>query len=153
MLKRMLAPAARSAPFCRCSSWASTWIPSTACSSGEVRGGLLWTLDGASAASLAALGCYAVVQTGRKAAVRCTSALAPTPAAPCLPAVCLPFTASLTPVHDTVLRSNHTGYPSWNGEVMSGEGLWRLVEGLEANGLVRHTHLLTGEAAAALQDH
>ncbi|KAI7837973.1 hypothetical protein COHA_008276 [Chlorella ohadii] len=45
---------------------------------------------------------------------------------------------------NSVQFSNHTGYPSWNGEVMSGEGLWRLVEGLEANGLVRHTHLLTG---------
>ncbi|PRW45098.1 ammonium transporter [Chlorella sorokiniana] len=45
---------------------------------------------------------------------------------------------------NSVQFSNHTGYPSWNGEVMSGEGLWRLVEGLDANGLVRHTHLLTG---------
>lgn len=27
---------------------------------------------------------------------------------------------------------------------MDGEGLWRLVQGLEANGLLRHTHLLTG---------
>lgn len=46
------------------------------------------------------------------------------------------------------LGSNHTGYPKWNGEVMSGDGLWRLVEGLDANGLVRHTHLLTGEPSA-----
>ncbi len=42
--------------------------------------------------------------------------------------------------------SNHTGFPTWSGEIMDGEQLWHLVEGLEANGLCMHyTHLLTGE--------
>jgi pyridoxine kinase len=46
---------------------------------------------------------------------------------------------------NSVQFSNHTGYPSWSGEVMDGEALWRLVEGLEANGLLAgYTHLLTG---------
>ncbi|EFN56196.1 hypothetical protein CHLNCDRAFT_56126 [Chlorella variabilis] len=45
---------------------------------------------------------------------------------------------------NSVQFSNHTGYPSWNGEIMDGAMLWRLVEGLEANQLIRYTHLLTG---------
>ncbi|KAL4448371.1 hypothetical protein ABPG75_005590 [Micractinium tetrahymenae] len=46
---------------------------------------------------------------------------------------------------NSVQFSNHTGFPTWNGDIMSGEELWRLVEGLEANGLCRqYTHLLTG---------
>lgn len=46
---------------------------------------------------------------------------------------------------NSVQFSNHTGFPSWNGDIMNGEQLWALVEGLEANGLVRYTHLLTGQ--------
>lgn len=43
--------------------------------------------------------------------------------------------------------SNHTGFPTWRGEIMDGEQLWQLVEGLEANGLCgQYTHLLTGGA-------
>jgi hypothetical protein len=40
-----------------------------------------------------------------------------------------------------------TGYPSWTGksQVMSGEDLWDLVEGLKANALIKHSHLLTGK--------
>ena len=32
----------------------------------------------------------------------------------------------------SVQFSNHTGYGAWKGEVMTGEQLWSLVEGLEA---------------------
>lgn len=46
---------------------------------------------------------------------------------------------------NSVQFSNHTGFPTWGGEIMDGEQLWRLIEGLEANGLCRqYTHLLTG---------
>ena len=45
---------------------------------------------------------------------------------------------------NTVHFSNHTGYPSFKGTVMTGEELRSTMEGLEANGLVDHTHLLTG---------
>jgi pyridoxine kinase len=45
---------------------------------------------------------------------------------------------------NSVQFSNHTGYPRFAGRVLDGEGLWELVEGLEANGLLRYTHLLTG---------
>ena len=41
--------------------------------------------------------------------------------------------------------SNHTGFPVWRGTVMDGDQLWELIEGMEANGLLQHTHLLTGE--------
>jgi len=40
--------------------------------------------------------------------------------------------------------SNHTGYPTIKGKAFDGEHLLELLQGLEANGLVRHTHLLTG---------
>lgn len=50
---------------------------------------------------------------------------------------------------NTVQFSNHTGYPTVKGAVLDGEGLWQLIEGLEANGLLRgYTHLLTGACAA-----
>lgn len=46
---------------------------------------------------------------------------------------------------NSVQFSNHTGFPTWRGEIMDGEQLWQLVEGLEANGLCgQYTHLLTG---------
>jgi pyridoxine kinase len=45
---------------------------------------------------------------------------------------------------NSVQFSNHTGFPSWSGEVMDGDMLWRLIEGLEANQLINYTHLLTG---------
>eukprot|EP00897_Mesotaenium_endlicherianum_P007386 jgi/Mesen1/6676/ME000343S05853 len=45
---------------------------------------------------------------------------------------------------NSVQFSNHTGYPSWRGQVLNGDELWALIEGLEANGLLRYTHLLTG---------
>lgn len=46
---------------------------------------------------------------------------------------------------NTVQFSNHTGYPSFTGAVVSGNELHELTDGLQANGLLSdHTHLLTG---------
>ncbi|XP_078446111.1 pfkB-like carbohydrate kinase family protein isoform X1 [Wolffia australiana] len=45
---------------------------------------------------------------------------------------------------NSVQFSNHTGYPSFRGQVLNGEQLWELIEGLEANNLLFYTHLLTG---------
>ncbi|KAJ7562685.1 hypothetical protein O6H91_03G080500 [Diphasiastrum complanatum] len=45
---------------------------------------------------------------------------------------------------NSVQFSNHTGYPTWKGQVLDGEQLWSLIEGLEANNLLFYTHLLTG---------
>ncbi|GJP31177.1 hypothetical protein CLOM_g9837 [Closterium sp. NIES-68] len=45
---------------------------------------------------------------------------------------------------NSVQFSNHTGYPTWKGQILDGEQLWALIEGLEANGLLFYTHLLTG---------
>lgn len=36
------------------------------------------------------------------------------------------------------------GYPSFKGQVLNGQQLWELIEGLEANDLLYYTHLLTG---------
>ncbi|XP_078446112.1 pfkB-like carbohydrate kinase family protein isoform X2 [Wolffia australiana] len=44
---------------------------------------------------------------------------------------------------NSVQFSNHTGYPSFRGQVLNGEQLWELIEGLEANNLLFYTHLLT----------
>ncbi|CAN0897440.1 Pyridoxal kinase, partial [Linum grandiflorum] len=35
-------------------------------------------------------------------------------------------------------------YPSFKGQVLNGQQLWELIEGLEANNLLFYTHLLTG---------
>ena len=45
---------------------------------------------------------------------------------------------------NTVQFSNHTGYPSWKGEVMNGDQLWKIVEGLQTNGLLYYDYLITG---------
>eukprot|EP00249_Psilotum_nudum_P006161 c19500_g1_i2 orf=99-1145(+) len=45
---------------------------------------------------------------------------------------------------NSVQFSNHTGYPVCQGQVLNGEQLWTLIEGLEANDLLFYTHLLTG---------
>ena len=45
---------------------------------------------------------------------------------------------------NSVQFSNHTGYPVFKGSVMDGAALTELVAGLEANGLLHYTHLLTG---------
>ncbi|KAF9586741.1 hypothetical protein BGW38_002763 [Lunasporangiospora selenospora] len=52
-------------------------------------------------------------------------------------------------VMNSVNLSNHTGYPSWTGEVATGEQLTKLFEGLETNGLSEYTHLLTGYIGSA----
>ncbi|CAD6267124.1 unnamed protein product [Miscanthus lutarioriparius] len=45
---------------------------------------------------------------------------------------------------NSVQFSNHTGYPTFRGQVLDGKQLWDLIEGLEANQLLHYTHLLTG---------
>ena len=45
---------------------------------------------------------------------------------------------------NSVQFSNHTGYPTMRGQKLDGPGLWELVEGLQSNGLLSYTHLLTG---------
>ena len=45
---------------------------------------------------------------------------------------------------NSVQFSNHTQYPTVKGQVLQGEELEALVEGLEANNLIKYTHLLTG---------
>ncbi|KAL9425004.1 hypothetical protein AB3S75_032016 [Citrus x aurantiifolia] len=47
------------------------------------------------------------------------------------------------PIH-SVQFSNHTGYPTFKGQVLNGQQLCDLIEGLEANNLLYYTHLLTG---------
>jgi pyridoxine kinase len=44
----------------------------------------------------------------------------------------------------TVTFSNHTGYPTVAGNVLDGAGLLELIDGLDSNGLLNYTHLLTG---------
>ncbi|GIL43230.1 hypothetical protein Vafri_1029 [Volvox africanus] len=53
------------------------------------------------------------------------------------------LSAQVDPIY-SVQFSNHTGYPTFKGSVFDGEQLRALVSGLEANGLLTHTHLLTG---------
>lgn len=36
------------------------------------------------------------------------------------------------------------GYSTVKGQVLDGDQLWTLIEGLEANDLLHYTHLLTG---------
>ncbi|XVF81875.1 hypothetical protein PTKIN_Ptkin15bG0190800 [Pterospermum kingtungense] len=45
---------------------------------------------------------------------------------------------------NSVQFSNHTGYPTFKGQVLNGQQLWDLIEGLEGNDLLYYTHLLTG---------
>ncbi|XP_057522153.1 pyridoxal kinase-like isoform X2 [Amaranthus tricolor] len=45
---------------------------------------------------------------------------------------------------NSVQFSNHTGYPTFKGQVLNGKELWDLIEGLGANNLLFYTHLLTG---------
>ncbi|XP_062203937.1 pyridoxal kinase-like isoform X2 [Phragmites australis] len=45
---------------------------------------------------------------------------------------------------NSVQFSNHTGYPTFRGQVLNGNELWDLIEGLEENELLHYTHLLTG---------
>ena len=46
---------------------------------------------------------------------------------------------------NSVQFSNHTGYPSFNGQVLDGNDLMTIIDGLEQNKLLAsYTHLLTG---------
>ncbi|KAK7285231.1 hypothetical protein RJT34_19995 [Clitoria ternatea] len=45
---------------------------------------------------------------------------------------------------NSVQFSNHTGYPTFKGQVLNGQQLWELIEGLEGNDLLYYSHLLTG---------
>ncbi|XP_059671078.1 pyridoxal kinase [Cornus florida] len=45
---------------------------------------------------------------------------------------------------NSVQFSNHTGYPTFKGQVLNGQQLKELIEGLEGNDLLYYTHLLTG---------
>eukprot|EP01026_Neomeris_dumetosa_P025870 TRINITY_DN21217_c1_g2_i1.p2 TRINITY_DN21217_c1_g2~~TRINITY_DN21217_c1_g2_i1.p2 ORF type:complete len:186 (-),score=20.36 TRINITY_DN21217_c1_g2_i1:44-526(-) len=45
---------------------------------------------------------------------------------------------------NSVQFSNHTGYPEFKGQVLKGDDLWELVEGLNNNGLLNYTYILTG---------
>jgi len=45
---------------------------------------------------------------------------------------------------NTVQFSNNTGYPVFKGQVLSGDEVWTIFEGLLANNLANYTHLLTG---------
>ena len=47
---------------------------------------------------------------------------------------------------NSVQFSNHTGYKSWTGEKLTEGQLESLLDGLEGNGLLEYTHLLTGMA-------
>ncbi|KAA8530639.1 hypothetical protein F0562_005427 [Nyssa sinensis] len=41
-------------------------------------------------------------------------------------------------------HGDFAGYPTFKGQVLNGQQLWDLIEGLEANNLLYYTHLLTG---------
>ncbi|XP_077253754.1 pyridoxal kinase-like [Tasmannia lanceolata] len=45
---------------------------------------------------------------------------------------------------NSVQFSNHTGYSTFRGQVLDGQQLWDIIEGLETNNLLYYTHLLTG---------
>ncbi|GAB2288939.1 hypothetical protein Dimus_023245 [Dionaea muscipula] len=45
---------------------------------------------------------------------------------------------------NSVQFSNHTGYPTFKGQVLNGKELWDLIDGLAGNDLLYYTHLLTG---------
>ncbi len=45
---------------------------------------------------------------------------------------------------NTVQFSNHTGYPSWKGQIMDGDQLGEIVEGLQTNGLLYYDYLISG---------
>lgn len=49
-----------------------------------------------------------------------------------------------TDVLNTVQFSNHAGFGTFTGEKLSGDALWALIEGMDANGLLAPSHLLTG---------
>ena len=50
---------------------------------------------------------------------------------------------------NSVQFSNHTGYPTFAGRSLDGQELLNLIEGLEKNELLTHSHLLTGYMRSA----
>lgn len=50
---------------------------------------------------------------------------------------------------NAVQFSNHTGYASWTGQKLNGDELISLMDGLDSNGLLEYSHLLTGYAGSA----
>jgi pyridoxine kinase len=50
---------------------------------------------------------------------------------------------------NSVHFSNHTGYPKFTGDRLGGDALWELVEGLQFNGLLSYSHILTGYIGSA----
>lgn len=45
---------------------------------------------------------------------------------------------------------DYAGYPTFKGQVLNGQQLWDIVEGLGANQLLYYTHLLTGISESVL---
>lgn len=43
-----------------------------------------------------------------------------------------------------MFKYDYAGYPTFKGQVLNGDQLWDLIEGLAANDLLYYTHLLTG---------
>eukprot|EP00277_Geminigera_cryophila_P001354 CAMPEP_0179428868 /NCGR_PEP_ID=MMETSP0799-20121207/14418_1 /TAXON_ID=46947 /ORGANISM="Geminigera cryophila, Strain CCMP2564" /LENGTH=310 /DNA_ID=CAMNT_0021204549 /DNA_START=95 /DNA_END=1027 /DNA_ORIENTATION=+ len=54
---------------------------------------------------------------------------------------------------NSVQFSNHTGYQSFTGSSLDGEELSKLIQGLESNELLTHSHLLTGYMRSATLAH
>ncbi|XAR71402.1 Pyridoxal kinase [Bertholletia excelsa] len=48
------------------------------------------------------------------------------------------------PINSVQKLIPNMGYPTFMGQVLNGQELWELIEGLEANDLLFYTHLLTG---------
>ena len=49
-------------------------------------------------------------------------------------------------------RKESAGYTTVKGQVLNGDQLWTLMEGLEANDLLHYTHLLTGAKFISLSN-
>ncbi|KAF7831072.1 pyridoxal kinase isoform X1 [Senna tora] len=45
---------------------------------------------------------------------------------------------------NSVQLEDHAGYPTFKGQVLNGQQLWDIIDGLQANQLLYYTHLLTG---------
>lgn len=46
--------------------------------------------------------------------------------------------------HNFEILKYYAGYPTFKGQVLNGDQLWDLIEGLGDNDLLYYTHLLTG---------
>jgi pyridoxine kinase len=52
------------------------------------------------------------------------------------------------PLHSVQL-SNHTAYSAFKGQVLTGEDMSKIVDGLRTNGLLSYSHILTGYVSSA----